>query len=88
MKSHIYLGNTPWAWGSGEVTINYEHTDALGSIVAESNATGAVVKRNAYAPYGEAYGATSIDRIRAELEEAGQHVGLRAAEPKHSEDGR
>ena len=63
---YIYLGNTQlatraWAWGSGDVTINYEHTDALGSIVAESNATGAVVKRNAYAPYGEAYGATSID---------------------------
>ncbi|MGO4220776.1 Ig-like domain-containing protein [Lysobacter sp. TAF61] len=57
--AYIYLGNTQLAarhvaWGSGTVTIDYQHTDALGSPVAETNSTGAVTKRNTYTPYGEA----------------------------------
>jgi len=31
----------------------YLHTDALGSVVAESSASGSIVKRNDYAPWGE-----------------------------------
>jgi RHS repeat-associated protein len=49
------------AYPSGTAVISYQHTDALGSPVAETDATGAVTKPNSYAPYGEAYGATSID---------------------------
>jgi RHS repeat-associated protein len=49
------------AWGTGTVTLKYEHTDALGSPVAETDATGVAVKRNSYAPYGEAYAPTVID---------------------------
>ncbi len=34
-------------------TVEYIHTDALGSVVAITNSAGAVVERNAYEPYGE-----------------------------------
>ena len=64
--SYIYLGNTQVAtravaWGSGTITLKYEHTDALGSPVVETSSTGVVAKRNTYAPFGEAYAPTSID---------------------------
>jgi RHS repeat-associated protein len=63
--SYIYLGNTQVAtravaWGTGATTVSYQHTDSLGSPVVETSATGAIVKRNSYAPYGEAYG-SNID---------------------------
>ncbi|HMB57997.1 MAG TPA: RHS repeat-associated core domain-containing protein [Arenimonas sp.] len=58
--SYIYLGNTQvatraWNWNTGAVTIRYQHTDALGSPVAETDAAGNVVARHSYAPFGEAY---------------------------------
>ena len=64
--AYLYLGNTQVAtravaWGSGMETIRYQHTDALGSPVVETDTGGVVTKRNTYAPYGEAYGATNID---------------------------
>lgn len=64
--AYLYLGNTlvatcAVAWGSGTETIRYQHTDALGSPVAETDIGGVVTKRNTYTPYGEAYGATNID---------------------------
>jgi RHS repeat-associated protein len=34
-------------------TVEYMHTDALGSIVAITNASGVVVERNEYEPYGD-----------------------------------
>ena len=60
-RINVYLGNTVLAtrttdWGSGTGTVRYLHTDALGSPVAETDASGAVVKRNSYEPYGAAYG--------------------------------
>lgn len=63
--AYLYLGNSlvamrHEAWGTGTVTVSYQHTDALGSPVAETDATGVVTKRNTYAPYGEAYN-SSID---------------------------
>jgi RHS repeat-associated protein len=63
---YIYLGNTQIAtrakaFTTGTVTLSYQHTDSLGSPVAESNASGVVTKRNSYAPYGEAYAPTVID---------------------------
>jgi RHS repeat-associated protein len=64
--SYIYLGNTQVAtravaWTGGAVTVKYQHTDALGTPVAETiaNPTSANTVRHSYAPYGEAYsGAT------------------------------
>lgn len=46
------------AWGSAAraQTITYIHTDALGSVVAESDANGAVTKRHIYEPYGTVVG--------------------------------
>ena len=43
---------------SGAVSVKYQHTDALGSPVAETNEQAAVVKRLAYTPYGASIGAT------------------------------
>lgn len=64
--SYIYLGNSQVAtrsvaWSGGAVSVRYQHTDALGSPVAETDPLRNIVKRNSYAPYGEAYGATVID---------------------------
>ena len=39
---------------AGAETITYIHTDALGSVVAETDANGNVVKRYDYEPYGGA----------------------------------
>ncbi len=67
-RSNIYLGNTVLAtrtldWGTGTVNVRYLHTDALGSPVAETGPTGAILKRNSYEPFGAAYGGTSLDGI-------------------------
>lgn len=64
--SYIYLGNTQVAtravaWGTGLTSVRYQHTDALGSPVAETDQNKNIVKRNSYTPYGEAFGATVID---------------------------
>jgi len=37
-------------------TVTYIHTDALGSVVAESDANGNVIKRYDYEPYGAVVG--------------------------------
>ncbi len=42
-------------------TVTYIHTDGLGSIVAESDVNGDVVKRYAYEPYGAAVGDEAHD---------------------------
>src|SRR3546814_7296563 len=34
-------------------TVEYYHTDALGTPVAVTDATGEVIRRNEYAPYGD-----------------------------------
>src|SRR6202008_2405914 len=57
--AYVYLGNTLLAarhvaWGSGTLTVDYQHTDALGSPVVETNTAGVVTNRNTYTPYGEA----------------------------------
>jgi RHS repeat-associated protein len=64
--SYIYLGNSQIAtravaWTGGGVTLRFQHTDALGSPVAETDPLRNIMKRNSYAPYGEAYGATVVD---------------------------
>jgi len=46
----LVLGSLPGA--ALAQTVTYVHTDALGSIVAETDATGAVISRREYEPYG------------------------------------
>ena len=64
--SYIYLGNTQVAtrtvaWGTGTTTVRYQHTDALGSPVVETDAGRNVIKRNVFSPWGEAWGTTVVD---------------------------
>lgn len=42
-------------------TVTYIHTDALGSVVAESDASGKVIKRYDYEPYGAVVGGQVTD---------------------------
>ena len=56
--NNIYLGESLVAiWelptAGGAVTVKYQHTDALGSPVAVTNASRAVVERTEYEPYGK-----------------------------------
>lgn len=58
---HIYLGGSLIAkrqsGGAGAaVAVRYQHTDALGSPVAVSDAAGAVIERTEWEPYGTAIG--------------------------------
>lgn len=41
---------------SAQEIVNYVHTDALGSPIAISDSSGAVIERTGYAPYGEVIG--------------------------------
>ncbi len=44
-----------------QTTVTYIHTDALGSVVAESDANGNVIKRYEYEPYGAVVGGEVTD---------------------------
>ncbi len=48
---YIHLGNRVLAEVNGS-TVTYDHTDALGSPVAQSNASGTITTRTRYEPYG------------------------------------
>jgi RHS repeat-associated protein len=60
------------------VTVAYYHTDALGSVRAVTDATGAVVRRHDYYPFGEEYAAppVSADRPRFTGKERDLETGL------------
>lgn len=47
---------------SAQETVEYIHTDALGSPVAVTNADGSIIEKRAYEPYGASIGA-SIDGV-------------------------
>jgi RHS repeat-associated protein len=54
---HIYLAGSIIAtrepnWATGQVGLKYQHTDALGSPVAVTNASGQVIERMDYEPWG------------------------------------
>lgn len=49
------------AWPVGAQTVAYVHTDALGSVVAKTDANGNVVERYDYEPYGAPVGAGVAD---------------------------
>jgi RHS repeat-associated protein len=44
-------------------TVTYVHTDALGSVVAKSDANGSVIERTTYEPYGAVVGASAADGL-------------------------
>jgi len=46
---------------AGQEVVEYIHTDALGSPVAASNASGVVIERTLYEPYGATIGAGPLD---------------------------
>jgi RHS repeat-associated protein len=48
---YVYMRNHVLAEVSGS-TVTYNHTDALGSPVAQTNAAGAILSRTRYEPYG------------------------------------
>nr|WP_313905082.1 RHS repeat-associated core domain-containing protein [Xanthomonas prunicola] len=58
---YVYLAGSLLATRSNG-TVTYQHTDALGSPVATTNAAGQVVERTQYEPYGAAIGKT-VDGI-------------------------
>jgi RHS repeat-associated protein len=49
-------------WAAGTTVVKYQHTDALGSPVAVTDAAGQVIERTAWEPYGAAIGKT-IDGV-------------------------
>ncbi|WP_425520667.1 RHS repeat domain-containing protein [Stenotrophomonas maltophilia] len=55
----IGLGLSPSA--IAQTTVTYIHTDVLGSVVAESDANGNVIKRYDYEPYGAVVGGQVTD---------------------------
>ncbi len=55
----IGFGLSPTA--IAQTTVTYIHTDALGSVVAETDANGTVVKRYDYEPYGAVVGGEVTD---------------------------
>ncbi|MDQ3268747.1 MAG: hypothetical protein M3Q11_00880, partial [Pseudomonadota bacterium] len=60
---YVYLAGSQVAsrehdLATGAIKVKYQHTDALGSPVAVSDATGAVIERTNYEPYGAAIGKT------------------------------
>ncbi|MNK56073.1 tRNA(Glu)-specific nuclease WapA precursor [compost metagenome] len=55
----VGLGVSPAA--VAQTTVTYIHTDALGSVVAESDANGNVIKRYDYEPYGAVVGGRVTD---------------------------
>lgn len=62
-SSFVYLAGQRiaedhWDCGTNTHTVSYYHSDALGSPVATTDATGNVLERTYYAPYGEALNRT------------------------------
>lgn len=67
-SEYFYLGGQLIAqrernWSTQHARIRYHHTDALGSPVAETNESGAVVDRTHWEPYGAAIGKPNYDGV-------------------------
>jgi RHS repeat-associated protein len=54
---YVYLHNHILAEVTGS-TVTYDHTDALGSPVGQTNSTGTILSRTRYEPYGYVVGGT------------------------------
>ena len=58
VTDYIYLGNSllalrEYPMSGGAAVTRYQHNDALGTAVAESDAAGTVVRKSEYEPYGQ-----------------------------------
>jgi RHS repeat-associated protein len=65
--SNVYLAGSLVAEymrpiGAGTTTISYLHTDALGSPIAKTNSSGAVIETSEYEPYGDLLNRPNDDR--------------------------
>ncbi|MGN7830405.1 RHS repeat domain-containing protein [Pseudoxanthomonas sp. 22568] len=65
---HIYLGSSllatiEWNFVANTGELRYQHTDALGSPTVVTNASGQIVERNNYEPYGVVIGKPNYDGI-------------------------
>ncbi|WP_240908300.1 RHS repeat-associated core domain-containing protein [Stenotrophomonas pavanii] len=60
MATWVLLAAAP-AFSAGAQTVTYLHTDALGSVVAESDAAGNITRRVAHDPYGATIGGAPAD---------------------------
>ena len=49
------------AWAQTTITVEYIHTDALGSPVAVTDEAGRVIERTLWEPYGAAIGKPAFD---------------------------
>ena len=58
-RRYVYLGDKLIAETTGTGVTSYSHTDALGSPVAVTNSTGAVLSRTRYEPYGATVAGTT-----------------------------
>lgn len=66
--SNIYLAGSLIAEyarpiGAGTTTISYLHTDALGSPITKTNASGAVIETSEYEPYGDLLNRANDDLV-------------------------
>ncbi|WP_432592893.1 RHS repeat-associated core domain-containing protein [Stenotrophomonas maltophilia] len=59
----VAICSATYALESKADTVTYIHTDALGSVVAESDETGRVTKRYSYEPYGAPIGTNIEDGV-------------------------
>lgn len=57
----VLLVNLAQSPSASAETVTYVHTDALGSVVAETDANGNVIKRHDYEPYGAVVGGQVTD---------------------------
>lgn len=79
-RNHIHLGSRLVATrqranANGALTVRYQHTDALGSPVAETGANRAVLSRTEYEPYGLALNRV-VDGVGYTGHVADGHSGL------------
>lgn len=65
---HVYLGGSvlatmEWSRATGVGQLKYQHTDALGSPIAVTDAAGAVIDRTHWEPYGGAIAKPNYDGV-------------------------
>lgn len=57
----IVLAMASMAAAHAQTTVRYLHTDALGTVVAKTDANGNVVERTTFEPYGAVVGGAVAD---------------------------
>ena len=73
--TYIYDGDTQVARKNPDGTIEYDHTDHLGSVGVVTNSSGGVVENTLYSPHGEILSGGSVSRFDSEGKEFDSVVG-------------